>query len=466
MAEAAIAGENRRMSPDEGAVLPFVEPPSSLGTLRFFGSVRSNLLEAFSANHFTDLRVSFHRFGRKFICLSDPDDIDHVFNTHIDRYQPNVLARRLLEPMAGRGLLLSEGEDWSRQHRQLIAFFQPRHIERLIPVFHNVAAVAIDRWSSVGANERNLLADFRRLALGIIARSLLSIEDEKGIAQLADFVAEAERSGALLQWQDFVAMAVGIRIPQPRGRLDFATRFRMWVKALLDRRQPIRDPDQTRDMLDVLRTGRPGEVQVEPDSEEIIDQVVTMFTAGFTTTALGMFWTALALALLPDQQEAVRLELCRDEAAAPPDAQSLRLSHTAIAFLYEALRLYPPAYIIAREARLDDRIGDLEIPRGAAVIISPWVIHRHQGLWQDPNRFDPKRFLQQGRISTPRAWMAFGSGPRGCIGAAFATTEILVVLRRLLSRYKIELRGPAPRPVGRVTLVPEFQPLFRLTPLK
>jgi hypothetical protein len=81
MAEAAVAGENRSASRDVGAMLPFVEPPSSVGTLRFLLSVRSNLLEAFPANHFTDLRVSFHRFGRKFICLSDPDDIDidHVF---------------------------------------------------------------------------------------------------------------------------------------------------------------------------------------------------------------------------------------------------------------------------------------------------------------------------------------------------------------------------------------------------
>jgi cytochrome P450 len=284
------------------------------------------------------------------------------FNTHIDRYQPNVLARRLLEPMAGRGLLLLEGEEWSRQHRQVIPFFQPRHIERLIPVFHNTAAVAIDRWSSVGANERNLLADLRRLALDIIARSLLSIEDEKGIAQLADFVAEAERSGALLQWQDFVATAVGIRMPQPRRRLDFAARFRVWVKALLDRRQPICDRDQS-------------------------------------------------------QRYARR----------PQGGATMRRPSRA-------------------GQRGDRRSGRHDV---------------HRRLYHHSCR----NVLDRPRAGSA-ARMAFGSGPRGCIGAAFATTEILVVLRRLLSRCKIELRGQAPRPVGRVTLVPEFQPLFRLTPLK
>jgi len=150
---------------------------------------------------------------------------------------------------------------------------------------------------------------------------------------------------------------------------------------------------------------------------------------------------------------------------APPDMQALRSSRVATAFLYESLRLYPPAYIIAREARLDDQIGDFRIPRGAAVIIAPWLVHRHMALWQHPHRFDPNRFIQGGRIVMPKAWMPFGSGPRVCIGSAFATMEILVILRCLLGRCRISLPGPAPSAVGRVTLLPDFQPLFRLTAL-
>ncbi len=468
MAEAATAegiGGNGGRPPNSGERLPSFEPPSSVGALRLLRSFRSNVLDAFSAEHYAKLRVSFHLFGREFICLSDPDDIDHVMNAHIDRYQPNVLARRLMEPIVGRGLLMSEGEDWERQHRQLIPFFQPRQIERLIPVFHDVATAAIRSWSSGGVVERNLLVDFRRLTLALIARSLLSIEDEARTTQLADFVTEAERSGALLQWQDIVALAVWSRMPQPRRRLDLAARFRVWIETMLDNRSQSDRPGQPRDMLDALRAGRQDGSQSHADNDEIIDQIATMFTSGFTTTALGTFWTVLALALLPDHQEAVRLELCQGEAAASPDAQSLRASCTAIPFIYEAMRLYPPAYVIAREARQHDQIGDFEIPRGAAVIISPWVVHRHEALWRDPHRFDPERFLDAGRVKTPRAWIAFGVGPRVCIGASFATTEILIILRCLLSRYKIELRGRVPCPIGRVTLTPEFQPLFRLTPL-
>ena len=445
--------------------LPRLEPAPSVGALRLLQAFRSDLLAAFSASAYTDLRVSFRRLGRRFVCLNDPEDIDHVLNTHMDRYQPNVLPRRLLEPIVGRGVLLADGDEWRRQHRQLAPVFQPRHIERLIPLFHETAAAGVASWSAGGERERNLLVDFRRLALAIIARSMLSIEDEVSTARLADFASEAETSGALLKWRDYAALIIWPRIAQPPQRLDFGARWRAWVQALLDRRPPIDDLEQARDLLDLLRAARDGVDGAPLTREVIVDQIGTMLLAGYATTALALFWTALMLALFPAQQDALRSELCKGAAAAPPDARSLRSSSVATAFLYETLRLYPPAYIIAREARLDDQIGDFRIPQGAVVIIAPWLLHRHAAHWRDPHRFDPNRFVQGGRIATPRAWMPFGVGPRVCIGGAFATMEILVVLRCLLSRYNIGLRGPPPRPIGRVTLLPDFQPLFTLTPL-
>lgn len=443
--------------------LPRPKPASSVSALGLLAAFRSDLLAAFSASAYTDMRVSIRRLGRRFVCLNDPDDIDHVLNTHMDRYQPNVLPRRLLEPIVGRGVLLAEGNEWRRQHRQLAPVFQPRHIELFIPKFHETAAASIASWSADSRGERNLLVDFRRLALAIIARSMLSIEDESGTAPLADFASEAEASGALLKWRDYVALLLWSRIAQPRQRLDFGTRWRAWVQALLDRRPPIDNPEQAHDMLDLLRSARPG--CAPPAPEIIVDQIGTLLLAGYATTALALFWTVLLLALFPAHQEAVRRELCKGTANGPPDAHSLRASSLAIAFLYETLRLYPPAYIIAREARLDDQIGDFRIPQGAVVIIAPWLVHRHAAHWRDPERFDPNRFIQGGRIATPRAWMPFGAGPRVCIAGTFATMEILVVLRHLLARYAIGLGGPPPRPIGKVTLIPDFQPRFTLTPL-
>jgi len=216
--------------------LPPIRPAASVGPLRLLQAFRSDVLAAFSASAYTDLRVSFRRFGRRFIFLSAPEDINHVLNTHMARYQPNVLAERLLEPLTGRGIVLLEGDEWQQLHRQLMPVFQPRHIERLLPSFHDTAASHVASWSKAGDCERNLLVDFRRLTLDIIARSMLSIEDESRTTQLADFASMAESAGALLRWQDYVAVLVWRNIGKPAVRQGVGVRWRARVQGLLRRR--------------------------------------------------------------------------------------------------------------------------------------------------------------------------------------------------------------------------------------
>jgi cytochrome P450 len=293
---------------------------------------------------------------------------------------------------------------------------------------------------------------------------MLSIHDEARTAELADFASQAENAGALLRWQDYVALLVWRGVAQPAERKAIGARWRAWIQALIDRRPSIDDSGQAQDMLDLLRAARDADGR-PASTEDIADHVGTMMSAGFATTALALFWMTVLLAHFPDQQEAIRRELCQRSPAAPPSMKELRSSRVATAFLYETLRLYPPAYVIAREARAEDRIGDFRIPRGSAVIVAPWLVHRHAALWCEPNRFDPDRFVRDGRIVTPKAWMPFGTGPRVCIGAAFATMEILTIVRALLGRYRVSLLGDLPSPVGRVMLQPDAQPLFKLTSL-
>jgi cytochrome P450 len=459
------AGETERPSlVDAAGALPAFEPGAPAGTIGLLRAMRSNLLAAFDERAYSERRGSFRLLGRRYFYLNDPAEVGHVLNAHQDRYQPHLLAKRLLEPVLGRGLLLAEGDGWRRQHRLLAPIFQPRHVERLIGTFHETAARRLASWSRAAESWRNLLVDFRDLTLAMMARAMLSLEDDANTAELARFAGESDGSASLLKWQDYVAAFCGIDFGIPSERRALAQRWRGWVRSLLARRPPIDDADQARDLLDLLRTAR-DEAGVPLSQEEIVDQVGTILAAGFATTSLSLFWTALMLAAFPAQQELVREELCLGSASAPPESHILRSSRRAVAFLYETLRLYPPSYIIARAARQDDRIGNLAIPRGAAVLILPWLLHRHSAHWEEPHRFLPERFLSAGRIVTPPAWIPFGAGPRVCIGATFATTEILVVLRCILARYRLGLHGPLPRPTGKVGLSPEFEPRFTLTPL-
>ncbi len=364
--------------------------------------------------------------------------------------------------MIGGRLIFAEGEEWRRQHNQLAPFFSTRSVELLIPSIHETVACYIESWPADARQTRNLLADFRSLTIAVIARTLLSINDSRETAELAAFASEAEGAGALLGWRDYLALFVRARVGQSRGRRDVARRWRTWIQEIVDRRAQF-GKSATWDMLELLQAETNGGRGASRD--EIFAQVGTMLSSGFITTALALFWTVVLLALRPSDQETIRNELC-SAPGEPPRRTDLRASLASTAFIYESLRLFPPVYMIAREAREDDRIDDLRIPQGATVIVAPWIAHRHVAHWPDPGRFDTSRFREGERIVLPRAWMPFGVGPRVCIASAFATTEILIVLRKLLSCYRIELDGPAPGPVGRVTLTPAFQPVFRLTRIR
>jgi cytochrome P450 len=290
-----------------------------------------------------------------------------------------------------------------------------------------------------------LLVDFRALTLAIAARAMFSIEDDRRPAELANLMNEGERQTSFLHWSDFLFLLLGRGIAQPSVRRAFGERWRGWMISFLEERPPLAQLDEARDLLDLLRTARDQGGGGPFQAEVIVDQVGTMMAAGFETTAVALFWIALLLAFFPNQQEAARGELCAESVDAPPEAQFLRSLATTTAFVYEALRLYPPVYTFSRQAAVDDRIGDLSIPRGATITISPWLLHRHQRHWEHSHRFDPQRFLGDGRIVVPKAWMPFGAGPRVCIGMVFATTEIFTVLRILLARYRIALQGQAPQ---------------------
>jgi cytochrome P450 len=441
-------------------------PPISdrdLGTLDLLRALRADALGTYSARAFTEPRSHIRLLGRHFFLLNDPGEIDQVLNGQMGRYHRDPIGRRILEPSIGRGVLLAEGAEWRRQRRSLASAFQPRYVDRLIPAFHAEAACRIARWDAERNQSRNLLEDFRSLTLAIAARAMFSIEDDRQTAELGRLMNDTERRASFLDWRDFIWLMIGGGISQPPRRRAFGERWRAWTVSFLMKRPPLTELDEARDLLDLLRAARDEATDSAFPTEVIVDQVGTMMAAGFETTAVALFWVALLLALFPDQQEAVRDELCAQGSAAAPEAPFLRSLPVTTAFIYETLRLYPPVHSFSRQTDVGDRVGDLEIPRGATITVSPWVLHRHQLHWDQPHDFDPTRFIRDGRIAVPKTWMPFGNGPRICLGMSFATTEMLTVLRILLARYRIALNEPPPRPVGRTVLLPSFEPSFQLS---
>jgi cytochrome P450 len=218
-----------------------------------------------------------------------------------------------------------------------------------------------------------------------------------------------------------------------------------------------------RDLLDLLIDARTQDGALALNDKEISDQVATMMAAGFETTH-AMFWTAYLLACDQAVQDEVRAELLATPVSSVRTLADLRAWPALRRVLLETLRLYPPFPVTARVTKQDDVVGGMPIRKGTLVMLSPWIIHRHRRFWDQPDAFIPARWI--GREDHPgEHYIPFGVGPRICIGATFAMSQVMLVVATLLTRYRAELDDPRPvLPTLRNATVPAIEPWFRLHP--
>ncbi len=249
-------------------------------------------------------------------------------------------------------------------------------------------------------------------------------------------------------------------------RSDFSRR---WLAAIADiiavrRREPPPAGQGAPDLLDLLFELREPDTGEPLSHDDVLSQTASMLAAAFDTTARALFWCAYLLGRDLDEQARVRAEIAAAPMDRPTSLAALQRWPRLRNALLEAMRLYPPVSVVVRTPRTRDVIGDLEIPARSLVMVSPWVVHRHKALWDEPDLFMPERFETRG--SPPfgdGAFMAFGVGRRSCPGAAFALAQTTISLARMLSRYEIVLDDPQPvMPVAIVTTVPRLLIRFRL----
>jgi cytochrome P450 len=220
------------------------------------------------------------------------------------------------------------------------------------------------------------------------------------------------------------------------------------------------------DLLDLLLKLHDPDTGEGVSDAEVRDQCATMLAAGFETTAGAMFWTLYLLSRDKAEQARIRAEIAADppsRSIADPGPRWPRLRRAVL----EALRLYPSAPLLFRMALEEDRVLDVEVPKGAIVIVAPWIIHRHRLYWDRPEAFIPDRFDGREReYLSGGAYLPFGAGQRICIGAVFALTEASIVLASLLERFDIALDDKRElEPVSVITTMPSIDPWFRLEPV-
>ncbi len=437
-------------------------PPQSLGVFQFFSTLRRNSLSIWPKEAYEKDLVSGSFLHRKRFLLNGPQGIHRVLVENVSNYTRSAASIRILRPLIGRGLLLSEGEEWQHQRRTIAPALAPR----VMPVLAvHIAAAARDSIAHLAAatGPVDMLAAMHFLALEIAGRSMFSLEMRGHGAALRALIAQFVFGLARPHFFDLMLPPDFVTF-RDLARRRFRKRWLALMDAVIDQRREDGEGDNPRDLFDMLRAARDPETGAAFSREQLRDQVSTMIVAGHETTALTLFWSLYLLASAPAEQDRVAEEV-RGLDFTPAMAMNAvpKLNYTR-AVVNEALRLYPPAHAIVRRARERDETEGIVIPQGAIVMISPWILHRHVKLWEEADAFNPSRFVI-GQPAHRYAYLPFGTGPRVCVGAQFALTEAALVLAMLLQAFEISLADDQPvLPVGVVTTQPDHPAPFRLKP--
>jgi unspecific monooxygenase len=301
------------------------------------------------------------------------------------------------------------------------------------------------------------------MTLEIAGRTMFSFAMDRHGPVLRDFVIEY---GERLARPHLLDLLLPLSWPSPLdfSRARFRKRWTRFVATLMAERRAAgkNDGAPPRDLFDLMTEARDPETNEAFNDEQLGDEVATMILAGHETTATALFWSLYLLAQDPATQDKVAAEVA--DASVDGVLDLVRLKFTR-AVIDETMRLYPPAFLIARAAIGADIVAGLPVRKKDVILIAPWLLHRHEKLWRDPNAFIPARFMPPSPPPDHFAYLPFGAGARICIGAHFALVEATLALAKLIGAFRVGLVDKAPvMPVGVVTTQPDRSPVFLVRP--
>jgi cytochrome P450 len=402
--------------------------------------------------------------GVYFYLLTHPDAIEHVLQKNQKNYRKPEILLGPMRLLVGEGLFTSEGAAWLRQRRLDQPAFHRQHLAELCPLMVAAAEDFLRRREAAGPGQRfDILAEMMRLALQVAGTTLVSTD----ISGEADVIGEAYRTAfAYIGYRMNSSTLLPAWFPTRRGR-SFARAKRVLDRVVLEliekRRKAGGGP---KDLLGLLLAAQDEETGAGMTDQQLKDEILTLLTAGHETMGAALAWTWYLLGQHPQVQQDLRDEVRGRLQGRSPTSDDLPHLSLARAVFEEALRLYPPAPGLARQAISPDEINGFPITAGSIIVLSSWVAHRNPEFWPEPERFDPGRFLPgQGQGRPKFAYFPFGGGPRVCIGNTFALMEGPLVLASVVQRFRVELEpGQKVVPDTTFTLRPRDGVMVTLTP--
>ncbi len=428
----------------------------------YFGERMRNSVYGWPEPAFDILYKKRSILGKPAHIISDPDGIGRIFLDNRDNYPRPGLARRILTPVVGNGLLSADGEDWRIQRRIVAPTFAPAAVARMADVIAQAARQQVAGWSA-STVRLDMAQEATQATMQIIADALFS-----GDARLASGEASSHIDHLISSaGQARLTTMLGLSDYDPSPNMRRARKGRAYLRTTLSDVVKQRGPSGGGDdffggLIRSLHEQFPADV-----AETLaVDNAITFYVAGHETTSNALAWTIYLLAAQPELQALAREEAL---AAIKGDVSTLAERTPLLRqILDESMRLYPPAPQLTREAQGDDELCGQRIRKGDLILVYPWVVHRHRQLWTNPDAFDHTRFSAEAKAIHHRyQYIPFGAGPRVCVGARFALVEAQIILAHWLSAKQFSLTpGFKPDPVGSVTLRPRGGMLLLVAGLK
>jgi len=448
------------------------KPPAREGRVslwRYLRLFRQDILSAQPARLYRAWMAEFKTpFFRSYMC-NQPELVNLVLKERPDDFPKSDRVREGLTPLLGNSVFVTNGETWKRQRRIIDPAFEGGRLRDVFPAMCEAGENAVVRTANMATGQPVEIEEHTsHAAADVIFRTLFSIPIENEVASrvFAEF-REHQRTQPVVN--------LGALLPLPRWMPRFHRRKTRETAAVIralitqlttNRMAEIEAGNAPDDLATKIMTTPDPETGEKFDTNEMVDQVAIFFLAGHETSASALAWALYLLALYPEWQDKVASEAKEAFGDARPEFSKMSKLPVTRDVFRETLRLYPPVPMMVREASCPEKFRDRDVSKGAQIVLSPWHLHRHERLWDNPDGFDPARYAtENGRGCLRSAFIPFSTGQRVCPGAGFAMIEGPLLLAMLVQKYRFETVSERPAvPVAHLTVRGKDGIWLRVTP--
>ena len=367
-----------------------------------------------------------------------PREVEYVLQTHSRNFRKGRNFD-VIRHSTGNGIFTSEGEFWLRQRRLMQPVFHRQKISIFAEIMTETTGEMLERWEVFAERKQSfdIVAEFMRLTLSIIGKSLFH-RDLGGEASLIGDALEIAREYVMRRTMLPVTIPPGFPLPLNRRFQKALGEFDKLVYEVINERR--QNPGKYQDLLTMLMEAEDADTGEKMSDLQLRDEVSTLIGAGHETTTQALGWTFYLLGKHPKIEEKLRLEIEKTLGERAPAFDDLpNLEYTSMCFK-EAMRIYPPVWMLNRTAVEEDEIGGYYVPPKTDILLSPYLTHRHPDFWENAEEFVPERFSEENAEKRPKfAYFPFGGGPRICLGNSFAMMEAQLIIAMILQKFKVKL---------------------------